>query len=111
MVTTKHYNLIGTLDNCTLADDQGLDLIGLDPLLGTLADNGGPTETHALQAGSPAIDAADPAGCSGIRNFQLHTDQRGHPLPWDGDADGTAVCDIGAFEAPLTIVYLPMTVK
>jgi len=33
----------------------------IDPLLGSLADNGGPTLTHALLAGSPAINAGDPA--------------------------------------------------
>jgi hypothetical protein len=108
---TQHYNLVGTLDDCMLEESQGYDLIGVNPLLGALADNSGPTSTYALQAGSPAIDAANPTGCSGIADVVLTSDQRGHPLPWDGDADGTARCDIGAFEAPLTIVYLPMTVK
>ena len=53
----------------------------VDPLLGTLSDNGGPTQTIPLLAGSPAIDAGD--GCS-------PTDQRG--LPRQG------TCDLGAFE-------------
>jgi len=35
----------------------------VDPLLGALADNGGPTATHALLTSSPAIDAADSSGC------------------------------------------------
>ena len=108
---TLHYNLVGTLDDCTLEGSQGHDLIGVDPLLGTLADNGGFTWTRALQPGSPAIDAANPAGCSGIALVLLTTDQRGQPLPWDGNGDGTARCDIGAFEAPLALLYLPMTVK
>jgi hypothetical protein len=55
----------------------------LDP---NLADNGGPTETHALPAGSPAIDAVDDV-CP-----PPATDQRGVSRPQDG------VCDIGAFE-------------
>jgi hypothetical protein len=64
------------------------DTIGGDPLLAPLADNGGPTKTHALLAGSPAIDA-------GSNTLNLETDQRG-----DGyvRAFGTAA-DIGAFEA------------
>lgn len=63
-----------------------------DLLLGPLADNGGPTLTHALLPGSPAIDAGTAAGCPA-------TDQRGYQRPADGDLDGMAACDIGAFEA------------
>jgi hypothetical protein len=55
--------------------------IAADPLLGELSDNGGPTMTIALLAGSPAIDAGE--GC-------LATDQRGLPR--------TGSCDLGAFE-------------
>lgn len=68
------------------------DLSNINPLLGALADNGGPTATHALSAGSPAIDAADNTGCPA-------TDQRGVVRPVDGNGDTVAVCDIGAFEA------------
>ncbi len=62
-----------------------------------LADNGGPTPTHALPVGSPAIDAVfavPAASCASL------TDQTGKARPIDGDADGLAVCDIGAFENP-----------
>jgi CSLREA domain-containing protein len=62
-----------------------------DPLLGPLQDNGGPTWTHALLTGSPAIDAGDNAQCPG-------TDQRGEPRPVDGNNDGVVTCDIGSFE-------------
>jgi CSLREA domain-containing protein len=67
------------------------DRINTNPRLGPLARNGGPTRTHALQPGSPAIDGGDPAACP-------PTDQRGVPRPQDGDGGG-AVCDIGAYEA------------
>ena len=62
------------------------DLPAVDPLLGPLADNGGPTDTHALLAGSPAIDAGSGASCPAI-------DQRGVTRP-----QGPG-CDIGAFES------------
>ncbi len=61
---------------------------------GVLADNGGPTQTHALLTGSPAIDKGPPStSCP-----PPATDQRGVTRPQDGDADSTAVCDIGSFE-------------
>jgi hypothetical protein len=68
----------------------------LDP---TLAFNGGPTQTHALVPGSPAIDAGGPV-CTDTTGDPLTTDQRGRPrmVDGDGDGDGTAACDIGAFE-------------
>lgn len=74
---------------CALA---GLnDQSGVDPLLGPLAGNGGPTQTHALLGGSPAIDAGQAAGAPA-------QDQRGIARPLDGNGDGTADFDIGATE-------------
>ncbi len=58
-----------------------------------LADNGGNTQTHALQAASPAIDLGDSATCAA-------TDQRGVARPTDGNGDAVAQCDAGAYEAP-----------
>jgi CSLREA domain-containing protein len=60
--------------------------------LGGLADNGGPTLTHALLADSAALD-------TGVRNGCPSNDQRGEPRPRDGDGDGDSACDIGAYEA------------
>jgi CSLREA domain-containing protein len=63
----------------------------------TLADNGGPTFTHALVAGSPAIDLAPSADCAAAPVYGL--DQRG--LPRNADGDGAASdneCDAGAYE-------------
>ena len=71
-----------------------------DPLIGPLADNGGPTLTHALLPDSPALDAGDNALCSA-------TDQRGVARPQND------VCDIGAFELEVDAptIYLPFIRK
>ena len=82
-LTSGGHNLIQD-DTC---NPTASDLVGANALLGALADNGGPTLTHALLAGSPAIDAADDALCP-------PTDQRGITRPQG------AHCDIGAYEAP-----------
>jgi hypothetical protein len=78
----------------------GLTIPALDPQLGSLANNGGPTQTLALLPASPAIDQANNASCPA-------TDQRGLPRPVDGNKDGTATCDIGAFELQVTILPTP----
>lgn len=75
--------------------------IHLDPGLGPLADNGGPTKTHAIGAGSPALDGATSIDGGG--------DQRGMPRPYDqpGVPNAGDGADIGAFE--LQDVTAPQT--
>jgi CSLREA domain-containing protein len=65
------------------------DVQGANPVLGPLADNGGPTRTHLPFPGSPAIDTGTP-DC-------LPSDQRGLGRPSDGGS-GVAVCDKGSVE-------------
>ncbi len=88
---TSSYNRVGSSGgSCTFS---GTDVTGSDPGIShTLANNSGPTPTHALLVGSPAIDAGDPAGCNDNFGVLLTTDQRGFHRP-----DG-ARCDVGAFE-------------
>jgi hypothetical protein len=95
-VTSLGYNLIGQTDGSTgFANGVNADLAGttanpLDPALGPLANNGGPTATMALLHGSPALDAGDD-GLLGPP-YNLTTDQRGFPRK------AGAHVDIGAFE-------------
>jgi predicted outer membrane repeat protein len=70
-----------------------------NPSLGPLANNGGPTQTMALGAGSPAIDVIPVANCVDASGTALPTDQRGFARPDDNET----VCDIGAYEAGATM--------
>ncbi len=99
---SQGHNLIGDNSGCNIAPATG-DLFGtqsspVNPLLGPLQNNGGPTQTHALLTNSPAIDTANSATPDGTGNSCLPNDQRGANRPEDGNGDSTVRCDIGAFE-------------
>lgn len=85
------HNLIQNASGWTNVGTGTGDIVGLDPMLGPLQDNGGPTWTHALLPGSPAIDAGDSTSY-----YSPTEDQRGVPRP-----QGLGV-DIGAFEYQFT---------
>jgi hypothetical protein len=81
------------------------DLSNVDPMLGPLQDNGGPTQTHALLAGSPAIDRIPSADCTwdhdddpATPEVALNKDQRGGWRPREGDGAAPNGCDVGAYE-------------
>jgi hypothetical protein len=78
-------NIIQFLDNSFPNDTSNGSISTADPLLGPLANNGGPTKTHALLPGSPAINSANDSSNT--------SDQRGFPIAF--------IPDIGAFEAQL----------
>jgi hypothetical protein len=116
---TATHSLIGDSSGTTLVEspvnspDANGNLIGgpvngaIDPLLGPLVYNGGPTFpdgqgmlTHALVPGSPAVDAGDPSAVAGMDDVPLH-DQRGMPFSRvaNGDDIPEARIDMGAFES------------
>jgi hypothetical protein len=102
--TSAGYNLIGSFSDGSLTSMPG-DLSDVDPGLGALQDNGGPTETHALLFGSLAINAGNPIGCQDHTDSPLNADQRFFPR--------IQRCDIGAFEFQ-TFLYqtqLPIVIK
>jgi uncharacterized repeat protein (TIGR01451 family) len=80
---SQGYNLLGQSAGCSLTGELAGNLLNVNPLLGTLQNNGGPTLTHALPPDSPARNAVEGGFCPA-------TDQRGQPRD--------ALCDIGAFE-------------
>jgi len=94
------FNLIGTADgtegftNSIKSDLVGAITEALDPLLGPLQMNGGPTPTHALLPGSPAIDQG--------YSFGRRLDQRGRHRPFNfssvANGRGGDGSDIGAYE-------------
>jgi CSLREA domain-containing protein len=99
---SQGHNLIGNADDST--GFTGTDLTGttatpLNAMLGPLTNNGGPTQTHALLAGSPALDAGDNALAVDTDGTPLVSDQRGTGRVADSaDAGTTATVDMGAFE-------------
>ncbi len=88
------HNLIGDTTEAGGFDET--DILNVDPLLGPLADNGGPTMTMALLPGSPAIDAGDNTDAPDF-------DQRGPGFP--RIVNGTI--NIGAFEVEATAIPTP----
>ena len=82
---------IDTDNSCNFT--AGNDLPSVNPMVSALAANGGPTQTHAISTGSPALGAADTAACPTI-------DQRGASRTgvWPGPG-----CDIGAFEIEVRV--------
>lgn len=91
VLTSLGHNIIGDASGALMFTASG-DLISTDPLLGPLANNGGPTPTHAPLPGSPAIDAVPLADCTDVNGAAITSDQRGVVRPQG------AACEIGSFE-------------
>ncbi|HEV7785869.1 MAG TPA: choice-of-anchor Q domain-containing protein, partial [Thermoanaerobaculia bacterium] len=96
----SRYNLVGVVDSgcngpsAARNDQVGTDAAPIDPKLDLLQVAGGPTPTHPLKPGSPALDAGNPAAPGSPRACEA-TDQRGATRP---ATMGAGHCDLGAFE-------------
>jgi cysteine-rich repeat protein/predicted outer membrane repeat protein len=90
-VISGGYNIITDVSLCVISGDTTGNQIGVDPLLGPLTDNGGPTRTR--RPGTPALEAGNPATPGSGGGACEATDQRGVARPI------RARCDIGAVEA------------
>jgi hypothetical protein len=91
-INSLGYNLIEDINGCTITGNLTGNITGQDPMLGSLADNGGPTQTHALLPGSPGIDGGNSPG--------IYEDQRGYTRPVNipGVPNVSDGSDIGAYE-------------
>ncbi len=98
-INSGGYNLLGDISNCSYIVSTG-DLTNTKAQLGPLVGIPGTPQYYPLMSGSPAIDAGNPAGCSGNAG-PLSTDQRG--------AYRVGRCDIGAYEytvpGPAATIY------
>jgi len=91
-MSSHGYNLSSDY-SCNFNSSGDRNNIG--PMLGTLGNYGGPTQTIPLLPRSPAIDAGNAIGCTDGSGNLLKTDQRGYPRHDPEDARG---CDMGAYE-------------
>jgi hypothetical protein len=99
-VLSLGYNLVGQSDGSSgwgATDRTGISSAPIDPRLGPLQDNGGPTPTHALLGGSPALQAGDPTLIDSL-------DQRGSARGLGGPY--FIPSDIGAFSAASATQFL-----
>lgn len=85
-ITSDGTGSTSVTDSIIQGGFSGMNVLSVNPLLAPLANNGGFTQTHALNAGSPAIDAG------GANSACATSDQRGVTRP-----QGSA-CDMGAYE-------------
>jgi CSLREA domain-containing protein len=99
IIHSMDYNLFATTDGCSPTGLLAHSWLDVTPYLDGRSDNGGPTPTHALQGGSPAINHGT---CTDLHGDPVLVDQRGEPRPQGN------TCDIGAYEAASHVVFQPV---
>jgi CSLREA domain-containing protein len=100
--TSNGYNLVFDNTACSITGDVTTNLYHVDPRLSSLEFVDNVNFMHRLLWGSPAIDTG-PSSCG-------TSDQRLIGRPIDGDRDGTATCDIGAYEVQL-LGFFPLIIR
>ena len=101
--TSQDYNLIEDISTASISGVTTHNITGVDPKLGPLFNNGGPTQTHGLLPGSPALDAGNNAN---LEQDSVDLDNDGNVtelIPFDQRGTGfprvlNGTVDIGAFE-------------
>jgi len=90
-IVTRGYNFIQSLGDCRLVGDTAGNIIGRDPRMGELIEDGPRAGSRDLSSDSPVVDAGTNDGCPA-------DDLRNQPRPRDGRGTGRPTCDIGAIE-------------
>ena len=93
-ITSQGYNLTGSSTGCNISGTGDTTITPstvFTSLLGSLADNGGNTYTHALIVGGAAVDTI-PSGTNSCGTSPFDYDQRGGTRPYNSN------CDMGAYE-------------
>ncbi len=100
-LASDDFNLVGDTAGANITGSTANNKTNVNARLGPLANNGGPTNTHALLEGSPAFDSGDNRVTA--PPFNLLNDQRGKPRPGRASASASDNVDIGAYETGFII--------
>lgn len=110
-IFSNDYSLVENGAGCVITGATANSIFGTAVNLGPLTRNGGPTLSHMPKAGSPVIDAGNPAGCLDQKGALLSVDQRGFARTAFGES--ATRCDMGAVERNSYVgrVFIPIALR